>query len=139
MAGSRQPLGGPVVPDSELKPDGGRAKREGQNLASVIRKELGTSEHLDHVGDFGQIGEGRHGRNSEKMLARELRVHREDPVAASVEIGRHVKRRGRWIGLGPQHRDGPRLAEELREALVVLEKIHPPIGRHRAISSPSRR
>ena len=85
----------------------------------VARQILGAPEHLDDVGRLGEIARACATVSAScRRCPANRRVDRPDPVAAGMQIRRHVVRGLRRVGLGAEHRHGlaPRGGSRVRPA-----------------------
>jgi hypothetical protein len=62
-----------VVGDPELKPHGGRPRRQREDLARVVEEILGTPEDVDQIGRLVQIGQASPPRALRAAAPRETR------------------------------------------------------------------
>src|SRR5215207_3087911 len=118
-AGAREPLGDLVVAYAGLEPDRPRLRRE--NVFEMRRDVLGAPEDVDHVHGAGHVRQfavdllpeylghlrvvDRHGDDFEPRRGEVLR----DVEGGLVRLP---------LGLDAEHRDAPRLGEQLAEPLV---------------------
>src|SRR6266404_2688183 len=124
---ARQRLRRAVVADAQLEPDDRGLPRQPDDLGRVTRQELRATEDLDDVRGLAQIGEGGGDRLAEDALAGPRRVHGQHAVPARLEIRGHVVCGPRGLALGAEHRDGPCLVQDPREAGVVVHEVHSPV------------